>query len=80
MGELTHLNLDGIHWLIAGAESGHGARPMDEDWVRFLRDRCLDSKIAFFYKQNAVKGRKLPTPELDGQIWTQYPESQEGIA
>src|SRR5579859_2630288 len=32
------LDLHGISWLIAGAESGHGARPMDEDWVRGLRD------------------------------------------
>jgi protein gp37 len=77
LGELTHLNLDGIHWLIAGAESGHGARPMDENWVRFLRDRCVDGRVAFFYKQNAVKGRKLPTPELDGKTWTQYPECEE---
>jgi len=73
LGELTRLNLEGIDWLIAGAESGHGARPMNEDWVRFLRDRCIDEDVAFFYKQHAKNGRKIPTPVLDGRIWTQFP-------
>lgn len=68
------LNLAGIAWLIAGAESGHGARPMNEDWVRSLRDQAIASGTAFFYKQNAVKGHKIPTPELDGVVWKQYPE------
>jgi protein gp37 len=35
------LDLTGIDWLIAGAESGPKARPMDEGWVRELRDACL---------------------------------------
>jgi len=80
LGELASLNLDGINWLIAGAESGHGARPMDENWVRFLRDRCIDDGVAFFYKQNAHKGRKIPTPELDGRIWTQFPVSVQHLS
>lgn len=67
------LDLCGIDWLIAGAESGRGARPMSEDWVRSLRDQCLAAGIAFFYKQNALNGRKLPTPALDGVRWTQFP-------
>jgi protein gp37 len=73
LGELTNLSLDGIHWLIAGAESGRGARPMNEDWVRFLRDRCQGTGTAFFYKQKLVKGKKSPLPELDGRQWQEYP-------
>lgn len=66
--------LHGIHWLIAGAESGHGARPMDEGWVRGLRDQCQSSGTAFFYKQNAdSRGHKLPLPLLDGRRWTEMP-------
>ena len=34
LGPLSSLDLSGIHWLIAGGESGHGARPMEEAWVR----------------------------------------------
>jgi protein gp37 len=66
--------LHGLDWVIAGAESGPGARPMDEDWVRVLRDQCTAAGTAFFYKQDAdARGRKIPTPHLDGQRWTQFP-------
>jgi protein gp37 len=66
-------DLTGINWLIAGAESGHGARVMDEEWVRSLRDQCLAQGVAFFYKQNAVRGHKIPLPALDGKHWSQFP-------
>ena len=67
------LNLSGIHWLITGAESGHGARLMDEDWVRSLRDQAVLADTRFFYKQNARNGHKLPLPALDGKVWNEYP-------
>jgi protein gp37 len=72
------LDLSGIGWVIAGAESGHGARPMDEDWVRGIRDQCAAAGVAFFYKQNAVQGRKIPLPELDGTVWRQFPSLTDG--
>jgi protein gp37 len=63
-----------LDWVIAGAESGPAARVMDEDWVRALRDQCVNARVAFFYKQAATaRGRKIPTPQLDGRIWTQMP-------
>lgn len=62
-----------IHWVIAGAESGSGARPMDEVWVRGIRDACQDAQVPFFYKQNADKGRKLSLPELDGVRHMAFP-------
>lgn len=40
-GGKKSLDLTGIDWLIAGGESGHGARPMDPQWARALRDACL---------------------------------------
>ena len=40
-GMYRPLDLTGIDWLIAGAESGPHARPMNEKWVRELRDACL---------------------------------------
>ena len=51
LGPLTDLDLTGIDWLIAGGESGRGARPMHPDWVRDLRDRCTEAGVAFFFKQ-----------------------------
>lgn len=41
----------GIHWVIAGGESGSNARPMNPDWVRSLRDQCQAHGIAFHFKQ-----------------------------
>lgn len=43
--------LDGIHWVIAGGESGPGARPMHPDWARSLRDQCQAAGVPFFFKQ-----------------------------
>jgi protein gp37 len=71
---LLDADLSGIHWLIAGAESGHGARPMDLDWIRFIRDRCQQQGVAFFFKQKADRtGHKISLPDLDGEVWQQYP-------
>jgi protein gp37 len=40
-----------IDWVIAGGESGHGARPMHPDWARSLRDQCAKANTPFFFKQ-----------------------------
>lgn len=41
----------GLDWVIVGGESGHGARPMEEEWARSLRDQCASTGTAFFMKQ-----------------------------
>lgn len=51
LGNLNDLSLVDIDWLIAGGESGHGARPMHPSWARDLRDRCNKEGTAFFFKQ-----------------------------
>ena len=61
-------------WVICGGESGPGARPMDEDWVRDLRDQCVAAGIPFFYKQKLVNGRKVSMPMLDGRTWDEMPK------
>jgi protein gp37 len=73
LGPLPSLNLDGIHWLITGGESGPHARPCDPNWLRDLRDRCIDRNIAFFHKQNGGRTSKAGGRELDGHIWDQMP-------
>ena len=45
------LPLDGISWVTCGGESGQRARPMEADWVRDVRDRCVSQGIPFFFKQ-----------------------------
>lgn len=51
LGPLPSLDLTGIDWVIVGGESGPGARPMHPDWVREIRDRCVEAGVAFFFKQ-----------------------------
>lgn len=50
-----------LHWAIVGGESGAGARPMHPDWARGIRDQCISSDIAFFFKQWGLYG---PTPGI----------------
>jgi protein gp37 len=65
---------DGIGWVIAGGESGPGARPCEIDWLRSLRDQCTDAGIPVFIKQlGAVLGRKLGAGS-HGSDWDALPE------
>ena len=51
-GDTNHLDgLRLLDWVIAGGESGPGARPMHPDWVRGIRDQCVAAKVPFFFKQ-----------------------------
>jgi protein gp37 len=68
--DLGDLNLEGIHWVIVGGESGSGARPMAESWVLKIRDQCQAAGIPFFFKQwggvrKAHKGRILEERTYD---------------
>jgi len=67
-------NPGGIDWVIVGGESGHGARPMDPNWVRMIRDDC-EGTIAFLFKQWGGRTPKANGRELDGRTWDQYPEA-----
>ena len=45
------LSSPSLDWVIAGGESGPGARPMHPDWARSLRDQCNEANVPFFFKQ-----------------------------
>lgn len=51
LGDLGELDLTGIDWVIAGGESGPGARPMHPDWVRNIQKQCQEQNVPFFFKQ-----------------------------
>lgn len=57
------LDLDGIHWVVVGGESGPGARPMDLEWASSIRDQCAAAMVAFYMKQIVEAGRKVPFDE-----------------
>lgn len=65
--------IQGIDWLIAGGESGAGYRFVDGDWVRSLRDQCVESEIPFLFKQWGGHTAKAGGRELDGRTWDEYP-------
>jgi protein gp37 len=51
-GKTDHLDgLRRLDWIVAGGESGPGARPMHPDWVRALRDQCAAAGVPFLFKQ-----------------------------
>lgn len=50
--DLGIIDLTGIHWCIVGGESGPGARPMNPDWARSIRDQCKAAGVPYFHKQN----------------------------
>jgi protein gp37 len=74
------LYLGGIDWLIAGGESGRGARPVDPGWVRDLRDYCVAADVAFFFKQWGGRTPKAGGRELDGRTWDEMPAGAEQVA
>ena len=64
---------DGIHWIIAGGESGSGARPMHPDWVRQIRDFAKKQGIAFHFKQ---WGNFAPVPKKSlGRMHFTFPDN-----
>ena len=44
-------HIGGLHWIIAGGESGGRSRPTHPDWIRGLRDQCVSARVAFHFKQ-----------------------------
>ena len=77
LGPLPGLTLEGVDWVITGGESGPGARPMHADWVRHIRDRCVESDVPFFFKQWGGVFKKQTGRTLDGRVWDQLPESRQ---
>jgi protein gp37 len=73
LGEIGNLNLEGIHWVIAGGESGHGYRSIEQGWVQQLRDNCVRSDVAFFFKQWGGTTGKSKGRILDGKEWAEFP-------
>ena len=67
------LNLEGIHWVIVGGESGPGHRPIEVEWVRNIRAQAEVSGSAFFFKQWGGLRPKSGGRILDEQTWDEMP-------
>jgi protein gp37 len=77
LGPLPRLDVSGIDWVIVGGESGPGARPMQAEWVRAIRDRCGRRNVPFFFKQWGGVFKKRAGRMLDGRTWDQMPTVAE---
>ncbi len=71
--QVKPLVLEGIDWVIVGGESGPGARPVEENWVTYVRDKCQESNVPFFFKQWGGTNKKLAGSLLQDEYWKQYP-------
>jgi protein gp37 len=71
----VQLDLQGIHWVIVGGESGPGARPMELDWARSLRAQCTNAGVPYFLKQlgGVIDKRGHDKAVLDGVRWIGTP-------
>lgn len=73
LGPLPSLELEHLHWVITGGESGARHRPCDPDWIRDLRDRCQAAGVAFFFKQWGGRTPKAGGRLLDERTWDEMP-------
>jgi protein gp37 len=75
LGPIGKHNLNGLHWIIAGGESGPKARPVQRDWIRAIRDTCVEQGIAFHFKQWGGVNKKASGRVLDGRTWDELPNT-----
>lgn len=80
IGPVGALDLREIDWVIVGGESGPGARPMDVEWVRDIRDQCTAADVAFFFKQWGGLRPKSGGRELDEREWNDFPKVRSSFA
>ncbi len=85
LADVGTLNLFGIHWVIVGGESGHGARPMKPEWVDNVFEQCVEQGVAFFFKQwgafgaDGVHRHKKANGRLyRGQEWNEMAHDRKG--
>jgi protein gp37 len=76
LAPIPRLPLNGIDWVIVGGESGPGSRPMQADWVRQIRNRCLAQEVPFFFKQWGGTRKHKTGRRLDRRIWNEMPTSK----
>ena len=75
--DLGKFDLRGIQWVIVGGESGPGARPMEAEWVRNIRDQCRMAQVPFFFKQWGGTRKKQAGRSLDGKTHDEFPDFTE---
>jgi len=80
------LDLNNIHWVIVGGESGPKARPIKEEWVQSIKRQCEHQNVAFFFKQWGSWGadgkkrtKKDNGRKLSGETWDAMPMPEAAV-
>ncbi|MBA3361050.1 MAG: phage Gp37/Gp68 family protein [Acidimicrobiia bacterium] len=77
LGPLNDLDLDRIHWVIVGGESGPNARAIEEAWIKDIRDQCRATGVPFFFKQWGGRTPKAGGRRLGGRTYDAMPEFKQ---
>jgi len=73
LGPIPSLNLDGIHWVIVGGESGSRSRPMKPSWVKEIYKQCRNANVPFFFKQWGGPRKDITGRKLFGRTYEELP-------
>jgi protein gp37 len=73
--DIGKIDLSGIHWVIVGGESGHGARPMRSEWVLNILRQCREYGTKFFFKQWGGVHKSKTGRLLDGRTYDEFPDA-----
>jgi protein gp37 len=78
--DLGQIDLNDIHWVIVGGESGRKARPMKSKWVDGIKCQCDAAEVAFFFKQWGAWGadgqkrsKSANGRRFQGRVWDGMP-------
>lgn len=71
LGPIPEFDMTDIGWVIVGGENGPGARPMNPDWVRSIRDRVIENNIPFFFKGWGKNNKDMT---IDGKLYQEFPQ------
>jgi len=69
-----------ISWVVAGGETGPGARPMNPEWAVSVKDQCVSAGTPFFFKgygkyRGEYPGYYVSSGRLlDGREYSEIPE------
>ncbi|MGH9776280.1 MAG: DUF5131 family protein [Candidatus Acidiferrales bacterium] len=74
LAAMSDLPLDRISWVIVGGESGPQCRPMKNEWVCEIRDRCRIASVPFFFKQWGGARKDITGRKLEGRVWDEMPQ------
>lgn len=74
IGPLGTLDLNGIHWVIVGGESGPHARRMKIEWVEAVLAQCRAAQVPFFFKQWGGVRKKTTGRVLHNRTYDEMPD------